>query len=175
MALMRSFLQRGQALLQDSLIPLLARTGLAATFWLSGQSKVEGLVLDILGGMPPELDVPHITRSAVALFATEYRLPFLAPAPAALLAAGAEHIFPVLLVLGLATRFSALVLAGMTIVIQVFVYPDAWPVHATWLTAQMYLLAYGGGKYSLDNLLKRTYRRRHQNVMQKRNNPMMTL
>ncbi len=77
MALMRSFLQRGQALLQDSLIPLLARTGLAATFWLSGQSKVEGLVLDILGGMPPELDVPHITRSAVALFATEYRLPFL--------------------------------------------------------------------------------------------------
>lgn len=119
MALMRSFLQRGRALLQDSLIPLLARTGTAATFWLSGQSKVEGLVLDILGGMPPELDVPHITRSAVALFATEYRLPFLAPETAALLAAGAEHIFPVLLVPGLATRFSALVLAGMTIVIRV--------------------------------------------------------
>ena len=168
MASMSSFLRRCQALLQDSLIPLLARTGLAATFWLSGQSKVEGLVLDILGGTPPELGVPHITRSAVALFATEYRLPFLPPETAALLAAGAEHIFPVLLILGLATRFSALALAGMTMVIQVFVYPDAWPVHATWLTAQMYLLAYGGGQYSLDNLLRRTYRRSHQNVMQKR-------
>ncbi|EMX58110.1 doxX family protein [Escherichia coli Jurua 18/11] len=105
MALMRSFLQRGQALLQDSLIPLLARTGPPPHLAVRA-SKVEGLVLDILGGMPPELDVPHITRSAVALFATEYRLPFLAPETAALLAAGAEHIFPVLLVLGLATRFS---------------------------------------------------------------------
>lgn len=168
MASMRSFLRRGQALLQESLIPLLARTGLAATFWLSGQSKVEGLVLDILGGTPPELGFPHITRSTVTLFATEYRLPFLPPEAAALLAAGAEHIFPVLLVLGLATRFSALALAGMTMVIQVFVYPDAWPVHVTWLTAQMYLLAYGGGKYSLDNLLKHTSLRSHQNVMQKR-------
>lgn len=88
------------------------------------------MVLDILGGMPPELDVPHITRSAVALFATEYRLPFLAPETAALLAAGAEHIFPVLLVPGLATRFSALVLAGMTIVIRCLSIPMR-PVHAT--------------------------------------------
>ncbi|WP_329503055.1 DoxX family protein [Klebsiella aerogenes] len=168
MAWIRHFLRHGQAILKDRLIPLLARAGLAATFWLSGQSKVDGLVLDILGGTPTELGVPHITPSAVALFATEYRLPFLPPETAALLAAGAEHIFPFLLVLGLATRFSALALAGMTMVIQVFVYPDAWPVHATWLTGQMYLLAYGGGKYSMDSLLKRTFLYSKQNVMPKR-------
>ncbi len=128
MALMRSFLQRGQALLQDSLIPLLARTGLAATFWLSGQSKVEGLVLDILGGCHRNWMFRILPVRRFALFATE--VPTAVSGHRRLLhclAAGAEHIFPVLLVLGLATRFSALVLAGMTIVIQVFVYPDAWP------------------------------------------------
>lgn len=153
MEFVKTGLLRGQKMAQDTLLALFARVGLAATFWLSGQSKVEGLVIDILGGTPPELGIPHITSSTVALFATEYNLPLLPPDIAAVMAASAEHIFPVLLVLGLATRFSALALMGMTLVIQVFVYPDAWPVHATWMTAQLVLITFGGGKLSLDYLL----------------------
>lgn len=153
MAFVRAGLLRGQKIAQDTLLALFARVGLAATFWLSGQSKVEGLVVDILGGTPLELGFPHITSGTFALFATEYNLPLLPPDIAAVMAVSAEHIFPVLLILGLATRFSALALMGMTLVIQIFVYPDAWSVHLTWMTAQLFLITFGGGKFSLDHLL----------------------
>lgn len=144
-----------QHLAQTTLLALLARIGLAATFWLSGQSKVEGLQIDILGGTPIQLGIPKITEGAIGLFREEYRLPLLPPELAATLAAGAEHLFPLLLILGIATRFSAFALMMMTLVIQLFVYPDAWPVHATWMTAQLYLVTYGAGKVSLDCLLSR--------------------
>lgn len=148
-------LSYAQHLAQTTLIGLLARIGLAATFWLSGQSKVTGLQIDILGGTPLQWGIPQVTAGAVGLFREEYRLPLLPPDLAATLAAGAEHLFPLLLILGLATRFSAFALMVMTLVIQIFVYPDAWPVHATWMTAQLYLMTYGAGKASLDNLLSR--------------------
>ncbi len=74
-------------------IALLARLGLGATFWLSGQSKVEGLEIDILGGIPLKLGWPHITSGAIALFREEYRLPFLSPETAALMAATGENTF----------------------------------------------------------------------------------
>ena len=77
----------------------------------------------------------------------------LPPELAAHLAAYAEHLFPILLVLGLCTRLSALALLGMTAVIQVFVYPDAWPTHLVWATAMLYLVGRGGGALSLDRLL----------------------
>jgi Predicted membrane protein len=153
MAFAKTSMLMGQKIAQDGLIALLARIGLAATFWLSGQSKVDGLVVDILGDTPTILGIPHITSGTYALFATEYKLPLLPPDMAAVMAASAEHIFPVLLVLGLATRLSALALMGMTLIIQIFVYPDAWPVHVTWLTAQLYLITCSGGKFSLDYLL----------------------
>ena len=73
---------------------------------------------------------------------------------AAHLAAYAEHLFPLLLVLGLFTRLSALSLLGMTLVIQLFVYPSAWPTHLSWAALLLYLVGRGAGKLSLDRLLR---------------------
>lgn len=135
-------------------IALLARIGIGATFWLSGQTKIEGLVLDPVGGQV-QLGWPHISESALELFRSEYKLPFLPPELAAPMAATAEHLLPLLLVLGLGTRFAALGLLGMTLVIEIFVYPDAWPTHALWAACLVYLAARGAGALSLDHLFWR--------------------
>ena len=92
-------------------------------------------------------------RTAYTLFRDEYKLPLLPPEIAAHLAAYAEHLFPLLLVLGLVTRLSALALLGMTAVIQVFVYPDAWPTHLSWAALLLYLVGRGAGPFSLDRAL----------------------
>ena len=103
-----------------SLVALLARVGIGATFWLSGQTKIEGLVLDPVG-LHAEFGWPHVSEGALELFRTEYALPLIPPELAAPLAAFSEHLFPLMLVLGLGTRFAALALLGMTAVIEVFV------------------------------------------------------
>jgi putative oxidoreductase len=127
------------ALIGHDLLALAARFGIAGVFWLSGRTKVEGWLT--------------VSDSAVALFADEYQVPLLPPELGAHLAAYAEHLFPILLVLGLFTRASALGLLGMTAVIQTFVYPDAWPTHLVWATALLYLAGRGAGRVSLDVLL----------------------
>jgi len=124
----------------NSFISLCARFFPAAVFWQSGETKVEGW---------------HITDSAIALFREEYRLPLIDPSLAAHLSAFGEHFFPVLLVLGFATRLSAMALLGMTAVIEIFVYPDAWPTHGVWATCFLVLIARGAGVFSLDYLVKR--------------------
>lgn len=123
----------------EALIALLARVGIAGVFWLSGRTKVDGVIA--------------VNDSARLLFAEEYRLPLLDPNLAAHLAAYAEHLFPVLLVLGLGTRFAALSLFAMTLVIQTFVYPDAWSTHLSWAAPLVYLIARGGGRWSVDRVL----------------------
>lgn len=138
-------------------IALLARVSMASTFWLSGQSKVEGLVLDPIG-LQAQWGIPHVSEGALELFRTEYRLPLLSPEIAAPMAAIAEHVFPLLLLVGLASRLSALVLLGMTAVIQLFVYPGAWPTHALWATCLLYLITRGPGKFSIDHLVARRWR-----------------
>lgn len=130
----------------------LARTGLAFTFWLSGQTKIEGLVLDPLA-LQVQWGWPQVSESAQELFRSEYALPLLPPEWGALLAAAAEHALPLLLLLGLGTRLAALGILGMTLVIQVFVYPLAFPTHALWAAAALYLIANGGGRAALDRLL----------------------
>jgi len=135
-----------------SLVALLARIGIGATFWLSGQTKIEGLVLDPIG-LHAELGWPHVSAGAIELFRDEYALPLLSPEFAAPLAAFAEHFFPLLLVLGLGSRFAALALLGMTTVIEVFVYPDAWPTHATWAACLLLVAARGPGVVSIDHWL----------------------
>lgn len=82
----------------------------------------------------------------------------LSPEVAAHMAAFAEHFFPVLILVGLATRFSALALIGMTLTIQLFVYPDAYPTHGTWLALLLLLVAKGPGSLSIDHLIARRYR-----------------
>lgn len=116
-----------------------SRVGIGAVFFYSGRTKVSGVLT--------------VTDSAVALFRDEYRLPFVDPAIAAHAAAYAEHLFPLLLVIGLATRLSALALLAMTLVIEVFVYPDAWPTHLGWAALLLLLAARGGGAWSVDRAL----------------------
>jgi putative oxidoreductase len=142
----------------DSLIALLGRFSIAAVFWKSGQTKVEGLAIDIVGG-DFTLGLPRLSDPAVALFRDEFRLPIVPPELAAPLAAFAEHLFPILILIGLATRFSALALLVMTATIQVFVYPDAYPTHGVWAAVLLYLVARGPGALSLDHLLARRYAR----------------
>lgn len=120
----------------ESLLLLVARLGIAAVFFQSGRTKVEGLLT--------------IKSSTYQLFASEYALPLVPSDIAARLATGAEHLFPVLLVLGLFTRLSAFALLGMTTVIEIFVYPDAWPTHLSWAGLLLPLVVRGGGTWSLD-------------------------
>ncbi|SEM36246.1 putative oxidoreductase [Pseudomonas sp. ok272] len=140
-----------------SLIAFIARFSIAAVFWKSGQTKVEGLAIDLIDGTV-QLGVPQLAASTVPLFKSEYHLPLLSPEVAAYLAALAEHAFPILILLGLATRFSALVLLAMTLTIQLFVYPDAYPTHGTWAALLLYLMATGPGTLSIDHLIARHYR-----------------
>lgn len=132
--------ERLSAWIGHDLVALAARFGIAGVFWMSGRTKVEGWLM--------------VSDNAVALFEDEYRLPLVSPALAAHLAAYAEHLFPLLLVLGLATRASALALLAMTAVIQVFVYPSAWPTHLAWAVALLYLAGRGGGRLALDRWLR---------------------
>jgi len=135
-----------------TLIAFLARFSIAAVFWKSGQTKVQGLAIDLVGG-EFHLGWPHLSDSAVALFREEYKLPLVPPE----LAASAEHFFPLLILLGLGTRLSALALLGMTLTIQLFVYPEAYPTHGTWAALLLYLVAQGPGKLSLDHAIARRY------------------
>ena len=126
-------------LINHASLALIDRIAIAAIFFFSGRTKVEGVLT--------------LTEGAYTLFREEYKLPLVPPEIAAHLAAYAEHFFPLLLVLGLCTRLSALALLGMTAVIQIFVYPDAWPTHLSWAGLLLYLIARGAGPVSLDRVL----------------------
>ncbi|RUL79960.1 DoxX family protein [Dyella choica] len=127
-----------QRFVPEAMLLLMARLGIAAVFFQSGRTKVEGLLT--------------IKESTYQLFASEYALPLIPSDIAARLSTGAEHLFPVLLVLGLCTRLSALALLGMTTVIEIFVYPDAWPTHLSWAALLLPLVVRGGGAWSMDHI-----------------------
>lgn len=151
----RQVIERASALLgriPDTLIALVARFSIAGVFWRSGQTKINGLSIDLVNG-EFSLGLPRLSDSARYLFKEEYRLPLIAPELAAPMAAFAEHLFPILLLFGLATRFSALALLVMTLTIQIFVYPDAWPTHGVWAATLLYLMTRGAGRASLDHWL----------------------
>src|SRR5579871_621335 len=119
-------------------IPL--RFAVATVFWNSGTTKLASW------------------DTTLALFRDEYRVPLLPPEVAAPMAASIELTTPFLLVLGLFTRATALVLLGMTTVIEVFVYPQAWPTHIQWAAMLLVLLCRGAGTLSLDELIYRRLR-----------------
>jgi putative oxidoreductase len=121
------------------LVLLAARIFPAIVFWQSARTKVEGF---------------QIKDSTYFLFEHVYALPVIPPVPATILATVAEHVLPVLLVLGLFSRISALGLLVMTAVIQLFVFPDAWVTHGLWAALLLVTLAQGPGKVSLDWLFK---------------------
>jgi len=128
-----------KGVLSPSVLLLVQRLGIASIFFLSGRTKVEGLFT--------------LTDSTFELFRFEYALPLIPPVLAAWLATISEHLFSILLAFGLFTRASAVALFGMTLVIEIFVYPDAWPTHLSWAGLLLPLIALGGGKISLDRLL----------------------
>lgn len=132
-----------RSLLPTDLLLFVDRLGLAAVFFLSGRTKVEGALT--------------ITPTTYELFRTEYALPLVPPEISAHAATYSEHFFPILLVLGLCTRGAALALLGMTLTIQLFVYPDAWSTHLTWAGLMLPLIALGGGGWSLDALARRSW------------------
>ena len=135
---MKYLLIRIRALLESvpyTLLALPLRVGVGAVFWLSGMTKLDNW------------------DSALQLFRDEYRVPVLSPEFAAHLALGVELSAPVLLVLGLLTRPTAFVLLAMTTVIEVFVYPLAWPTHIQWAAMLLILLCRGPGKFSIDHLV----------------------
>lgn len=127
-------------LLPESIVALVLRIGVAAPFFLSGRTKVEGWL--------------KLKDTTFYLFQEDFRLPLIPSDLAAYLATYAEHLCPVLIVLGLLTRLSALALLVMTIVIQVFVVPTGWPTHLLWAGPLVYLLARGPGRVSLDRALR---------------------
>lgn len=131
--------QRIDALIGDSFLVLVARVSIAAIFLLSGRTKVSGFLT--------------ITPSTYELFRSEYALPLISPELAAHLATYSEHLFSLLLILGLFSRLSALALLGMTLVIEIFVYPDAWPTHLSWAGLLLLIVARGAGAFSLDRRL----------------------
>ncbi|MHA1523754.1 MAG: DoxX family protein [Alphaproteobacteria bacterium] len=137
---MISALNRFAGRLPDWTFTTLGRGILALVFWRSGQTKVEGF---------------NLKESTFFLFEYEYNLPLVDPVIAAYLATIAEHALPVLLVLGLATRFAATGLLIMTLVIEIFVYPQAYIVHGLWATALLAIIAKGAGPLSLDYLIAR--------------------
>jgi putative oxidoreductase len=136
-------LERAKALLDSvpyTLLALPLRLGAAAVFWNSAQAKLANW------------------DTTIELFTDEYKVPLLSPELAANMALGIELAMPVLLVLGLLTRAAALVLLGMTAVIEIFVYPLAWPTHIQWAAMLLMLLCRGAGALSLDHVVWRHLR-----------------
>ena len=134
------------AIAQPSLTQLVLRFGLAVPFWRSGVNKWDGFL--------------QLNDTAILLFSSEFQLhlpggpyPFPAPAVVAFAAGSAEILLPILLVFGLATRFAALGLLAMTIIVQLTV-PDGWPLHVTWAAMALGIMAWGPGRVSLDHLIK---------------------
>lgn len=137
---LKMFAVLGERATPDWLIPLVQRLAIATVFFLSGRTKVDGVFT--------------MADSTIFLFEQEYALPIISPELAAYMATTAEHLFPIMLVLGLLTRLSAAALLVMTLVIQIFVYPGAWALHLTWAALLVPLIARGAGAVSLDRLLK---------------------
>ncbi|MCJ8169069.1 DoxX family protein [Atopomonas sediminilitoris] len=142
--------------LPHSLTALLARFSIAAVFWQSGQTKIQGFAINLVDGTF-ELGMPSLAPFTLALFADEYQVPLLPVELAAYMATVAEHLFPILILLGLATRFSSLALLGMTLVIQVFVYPGAYATHGVWAAVLLWLISRGPGVLAIDHLIARRF------------------
>jgi putative oxidoreductase len=130
----------GERLIPPWFLALTIRLGIAAIFFLSGRTKVDGVL--------------HIKDTTFYLFMTDYKLPLIPPVVGAYLATYSEHLFSILIALGLFTRLSAGALLAMTAVIEIFVYPDAWPTHLSWAGLLLYLIGRGAGAVSLDRLLR---------------------
>ena len=144
MSLLIDWLEAGRRLAERipyAIVALIARIAAASVFWRSGQTKIDGFF--------------EVRDSTFYLFSEKYKVPLIPPDIAAYLATYQELIGAVLLVVGLATRLTALAFIGMVAVIQTFVYPEGWPDHLLWFALLLLLVARGPGAISLDQLIWR--------------------
>jgi putative oxidoreductase len=141
-ALIRTILSRLEAV-PLSFNGLICRLAVAGVFWRSGETKVHDFFV--------------INDSTYDLFRDEYKVPVLPPETAAVLATISEHLFSALLVIGLASRLSAGALFGMTMVIEIFVYPESWPDHLMWSAALLFIILRGPGTVSVDHLIRKRF------------------
>lgn len=143
------------ARIPHSLVALVGRLAIGMVFWLSGQTKLEGYMACIPGLSCFKANPFSLSDTTFVLFENEYALPVIPVPVAAHLAALAEFTLPLLLFVGLGTRFAALGLLVMTLTIQIFVYPGAYVMHGTWAAILLMLMRYGPGKIALDHLIAR--------------------
>ncbi len=129
--------RRGLARVPMSVIELAMRVGVGMVFWKSSMLKLDDW------------------DSTVALFANEYRLPVLPPQTAAVMGTAVELTGAILLLVGLGARFGAAALLGLTLTIQLLVYPENWPDHLLWGSILAYVLTRGAGRLSVDHLIAR--------------------
>jgi putative oxidoreductase len=118
-----------------SMIALIARIATFSVFIRSGTQKLSDW------------------NATLLLFQNEYHTPVLPPAVAAYTATAMELGCSSLILVGLLTRVSTLLLLGMTLTIQLFIYPDAWPTHIQWLAFMIVIVLRGPGDWSLDALI----------------------
>lgn len=136
-----------QTIATPSLVQLVLRVALAVPFWRSGILKWNGFL--------------KLSDTAVALFSDEFMLhlpggPYHFPVPTAMafLSGLGEVCLPVLLILGLGTRFAGLGLLFMTVIVELTV-PDGWPIHLTWAAMALSVMCWGPGRFSIDHLAGR--------------------
>ena len=129
--------------ISGDVIALIARLSVSAVFWQSGQTKLDGW---------------RVSSNTIYLFQNEYNLPLISPWIAAHAAAYSELLFPILLTVGLASRLSAFALLCMTLIIEIFVYPAAWPTHGTWAACLLLVIFRGPGFYSIDHFVARRFK-----------------
>ena len=142
MSTLISWLEAGRRLAESipySIVALVARLAVASVFWRSVQTKIDGFF--------------HVKDTTFFLFREEYKVPVLPPDLAAYLATYQELVGSVLLIVGLATRLTALGFMVMVAVIQIFVYPEGWPDHSLWFALLLLIFARGPGAISLDHLI----------------------
>lgn len=144
-----SYAKKVGDIIPDWLLSLFARVAVFFVFWKSVQTKIDGV--NIAG---QNLAFWNVTETTIQLFEYEYNLPFIPPTIAAYMATFGEFFLSLGILFGLLTRLSALGLLLMTIVIQIFVYPNAWGVHILWAAVLLYILKSGGGKIALDSFIK---------------------
>ena len=132
-----------RAIATPSMVQFVLRLALAVPFWRSGILKWVGFL--------------KLNDTAVALFSDEFMLhlpggPYHFPVPTAMafLSGLGEVCFPVLLILGLGTRFAGLGLLLMTVIVELTV-PDGWPVHITWAAMALSIMCWGPGRFSIDH------------------------
>jgi putative oxidoreductase len=132
----------------EDVIAITARLAIASVFWRSAQTKISGWEL-----FDQSWQFYNVSSSTLMLFQYEYNLPLINYKIAAYMATFSEFFLSLAIVAGFMTRLSALALLIMTGVIQILVYPDAWPTHIMWAAILFYIIKHGPGKLSVDNLI----------------------